>query len=106
MAELLEPKRPLRLPPDCSIASIRGIYNLLREAFSRQGTLQIDCSDVAKADVTSIQVLLSTARTGQAQGRQVILTALSQSLRNTLSRAGFSGDSLVDYRFNDKQGKG
>jgi hypothetical protein len=36
----------------------------------------------------------------------VILTALSQSLRNTLSRAGFSGDSLADHRFNDKQGKG
>jgi len=105
MAELVEPKRPLRLPSDCSIASIRGIYNLIREAFSCHDPLEIDCSDVAKADVTSIQVLLSTAKTGQAQGRQVILTALSQSLRNALSRAGFSGDSLTDHRFNDKQGR-
>ena len=65
MAESTEPRRPpLRLPHDCSIAANRGVYDLIREAFSRQDSLEIDCSSVAKADVTSIQLLLSTTKTG------------------------------------------
>jgi ABC-type transporter Mla MlaB component len=98
-----EPKWSLRLPADCSIAAIRGIYDLIREAFTRQHSLEIDCSDVAKADVTSIQLLISTAKTGQAQGRSVVLTAFSQSFRNTLRRAGFTSEATIDHPFHEKR---
>lgn len=94
-----EPKWSLRLPADCSIAAIRNVYELIREAFVRQERLEIDCSSVDKADVTSIQLLLSTAKTGEAQGRPVVLTSFSQSLRNTLRRAGFASEALVDQHF-------
>ncbi|WGS18581.1 MULTISPECIES: STAS domain-containing protein [unclassified Bradyrhizobium] len=97
-----EPKRLLRLPADCSIAAIRGVYDLIREAFGRQDRLEIDCSSVDKADVTSIQLLLSTARTGQAQGRPVVLTAFSQALRKTIGRAGFVGDAMIERHFPPK----
>lgn len=104
MAESNESRRPpLRLPHDCSIATIRGVYDLIREAFSRQDSVEIDCSSVAKADVTSIQLLLSTAKTGQAQGRQVVLTAFSQSFRNTLRRAGFTNEAIAGHPFNEKK---
>ena len=99
----IEPKWSLRLPADCSIAAIRNVYDLIRDAFSRQDQLEIDCSDVAKADVTSIQLLLSTTKTGQAQGRPVVLTAFSQAFRNTLRRAGFSSEAMVNHPFNDKK---
>ena len=49
----MDSKDSLRLPVDCSIAAIRGVYDLIREAFSRQESLEIDCSGVAKADVKS-----------------------------------------------------
>ncbi len=52
-ANRAEPKSLLRLPADCSIAAIRGVYDLVREAFHRQHAVEIDCSGVAKADVTS-----------------------------------------------------
>lgn len=104
MAESTEPRRPpLRLPQDCSIAAIRGVYDLIREAFRRQDSVEIDCSSVAKADVTSIQLLLSTAKTGQASGRHVILTAFSQNLRNTLRRAGFTNEAIAGHPFNEKK---
>ena len=104
MAESTEPRRPpLRLPQDCSIAAIRGVYDLIREAFRRQDSVEIDCSSVAKADVTSIQLLLSTAKTGQASGRRVTLTAFSQNLRNTLRRAGFSNEAIAGHPFNEKK---
>jgi|ERR1700754_2029593 ABC-type transporter Mla MlaB component len=104
MAEPTDSKRPpLRLPHDCSIAAIRGVYDLIREAFSRHDSLEIDCSSVGKADVTSIQLLLSTTKTGRAHGRQVVLTAFSQSLRNTLRRAGFSNEAMAGEPFNEKK---
>jgi ABC-type transporter Mla MlaB component len=104
MAEPTEPRHPpLRLPHDCSIAAIRNVYDLIREAFSRHEQLEIDCSGVAKADVTSIQLLLSTTKTGQARGRRVVLTAFSQSLRNTLRRAGFSNEAMAGEPFNEKK---
>ena len=93
----------LRLPADCSIAGIRSVHDLIRDAFSRQQSLEIDCSDVAKADVTSIQLLISTAKTGQAEGRDVVLTAFSQNFRNTLRRAGFLTEAMTDHPFHDKK---
>ena len=98
-----EPNWLLRLPADCSIAGIRSVYDLIRDAFSRQQSLEIDCSGVAKADVTSIQLLISTAKTGQAEGRDVVLTAFSQSFRNTLRRAGFLAGAMTDHPFHDKK---
>ena len=68
-SDVTEPKWSLRLPADCSIAAIRSVYDLIREAFGREDRLEIDCSSVDKADVTSIQLLLSAAKTGDAQGR-------------------------------------
>ena len=103
MQNQMEPKWSLRLPADCSIAAIRGVYDLIRDAFNRRDALEIDCSDVTKADVTSIQLLLSTAKTGQAEGRSVVLTAFSQSFRNTLRRAGFLGEAMIDHPFHDKK---
>ncbi len=98
-----EAKWSLRLPADCSIAAIRGVYDMIREAFGRQDSLEIDCSSVAKADVTSIQLLLSTAKSGEAEGRPVVLTAFSQAFRNTLRRAGFASEAMTDHPFHEKK---
>jgi ABC-type transporter Mla MlaB component len=101
-----EPKQSLRLPADCSIASIRSVHEFVRGLFGRQDRFEIDCSSVDKADVTSIQLLLSMAKTGQAQGRQVTLTAFSQTLRSTLRRAGFATDAMIDQHFRNKKDGG
>lgn len=102
-SDVTEPKRSLRLPADCSIAAIRGVYDQIREAFGRQAPFEIDCSSVDKADVTSIQLLLSTTKTGEAEGRPVVLTSFSKSFRNTLRRAGFSSDGMIDQHFLQKK---
>lgn len=89
-------KWALRLPADCSIAAIRNVYDLVLDAFRRQDKLEIDGSSVDKADVTSVQLLISTAKTANLQGRPIVLTAASQTLRNTFQRAGFSSDAMMD----------
>jgi ABC-type transporter Mla MlaB component len=92
----IESTKPLRLPADCSISGIRAVYELIRKSLTLQHGLEIDCSGVDKADVTSIQLLLSATRTAGEQGRRVNLTAFSQSLKNTFQRAGISSGAVSD----------
>jgi anti-anti-sigma regulatory factor len=97
------PPNSLRLPADCTIAAIRGVYDLVREAFRRHDRLEIDCSSVDKADLTSIQLLLSTTKSGRVEGRKVVLTAISQALQGTLRRAGFVSDEVINQHFHQEK---
>jgi ABC-type transporter Mla MlaB component len=92
--EMDETPAPLRLPADFSISGIRAVYDLIRKSLKLQHQLEIDGSDVDKADVTSVQLLLSATRTADDQGRRVSLTAISQTLRNTFHRAGIASSAI------------
>ncbi|HEY0327479.1 MAG TPA: STAS domain-containing protein [Rhodopseudomonas sp.] len=94
--EIQPPQPTLRLPADCSIAGIRAVYELIRNLLSQQRDLQIDCSAVDKADVTSVQLLLSATRTADEQGGRLDLTDLSQNLRTTLQRAGVPSSAISE----------
>ena len=87
---------PVRLPADCSVGAIRSTYEMIRDASGRQQRLDIDGSAVEKADITLIQLLLSLIKTRQAQGRAIGLRAFSQTLRQTLQRAGFATTAPSD----------
>jgi STAS domain len=91
-----EPQRLLRLPADCSIGGIRIVYDLICKALSGQQKLELDCSGVDKADVTSVQLLLSTAKTARHLGNRVSLTAVSEVLRSAIQRAGASSRAMPD----------
>jgi ABC-type transporter Mla MlaB component len=86
----------LRLPADCSIVAIRSIHDSICNALRRQDRVEIDCSGVDKADVTSIQLLLSTTKTATLQGRHVNLTEISQALNATFQRAGLSTEATLN----------
>jgi anti-anti-sigma regulatory factor len=103
MPEATVSKWCLQLPADCSIAAISDVCDLIREAFGHQDRLEIDCSSVDKADVTSIQLLLSTAKTGRAKGRAVVLTSMSPTMRNAIRRAGFGNEAMIDQHFQHKK---
>ena len=92
-----QPSHSLRLPVDCRIGAIRNVYDAICGALLRNDSVEIDCSGVDKADLTSIQLLLSTTRTAQQQGRQVNLTDISAALELTLQRAGLHNDSLLTH---------
>lgn len=92
-----QPSHSMRLPEDCSIGAIRNVYDAICNAMLRSDSVEIDCSGVGKADVTSIQLLVSTIKTAQQQGRQVNLTETSRALAQTLQRAGLSSDNLLNH---------
>ncbi len=89
-------KRSVRLPSDCSIGAIRGVYDQIQDGFAGQGNLEIDGSGVDKADVTSVQLLVSTAKSATLEGRSVVLTAVSDALSRTLQRSGVAAGALPD----------
>jgi|ERR1700733_10644136 ABC-type transporter Mla MlaB component len=91
-----EPQQLLRLPADCSIGGIRVAYDLICKALTGQTRLELDCSGVDKADVTSVQLLLSTAKTARHLGNRVSLTAVSEVLRSAITRAGAAKREMPD----------
>lgn len=86
----------LRLPADCSIGGIRVVYDLICKALPGQTRLEIDCSSVDKVDVTSVQLLISTAKTARHLGNRVSLTAVPDVLRSAIQRAGVSSRAMPD----------
>ena len=91
-----EPQRSLSLPADCSIGGIRLVYDLICRALTGQSRLEIDCSGVDKADVTSVQLLISTAKTARHLGNRVSLTAVPAVLRSAIQRAGVDSGAIPD----------
>lgn len=91
-----EPQQSLRLPADCSIGGIRVAYDMVCKALSGQKALELDCSGVNKADVTSVQLLVSAAKSARHVGNRVSLTAISEVLRSAIKRAGVSGPAMPD----------
>jgi phospholipid transport system transporter-binding protein len=91
-----KPLQSLRLPADCSIGGIRVVYDMICKALAAETKLELDCSGVDKADVTSVQLLLSTAKTARHLGNRVSLTAISEVLRSAIQRAGVSSRAIPD----------
>lgn len=86
--------RAVLLPADCTIGAIRQVYELVRGAFSRHGKLEIDCSSVDRADITSVQLLVSATKTASQAGRTVVWTDPSQALQRIFQRAGLSHETV------------
>jgi len=91
-----EPPPSLRLPADCSVGGIRLAYDMLCDALKGQQRLELDGSAVEKADVTSVQLLLSTAKTARHLGNRVSLTGVSDVLRSAIKRAGVAKREMPD----------
>jgi len=87
---------PLRLPADCSIGGIRAVHDLICKSLNAQSKLELDCSGVDKADVTSVQLLVSTAKSARHVGNDVSLTAISDTLRSAIARAGVPSLAMPD----------
>jgi phospholipid transport system transporter-binding protein len=90
------PPELFRLPADCSIGAIRAVYELICNALRGQTRLELDCSGVDKADVTSVQLLISAAKTARQRGNRVHLTSVSEGLRSAIRRSGVSGQALPE----------
>ena len=87
---------PVRLQSHCDIRSIAEQHAALLAAFRAGDEIAIDAGQVEQADLTLIQLLASAAKTATATQKRLRLTAVSESLRGALARAGVQLSSSDD----------
>jgi anti-anti-sigma regulatory factor len=78
----------LSLDGQLTIATSGQIAQQFLEALSNRPEIDVDCTGATEIDVSFIQLLVATARSARAMGKQVTIveTAL---LREVLDRCGF-----------------
>ena len=76
------------LSGDCLVANIDDHYRTIRQAFRSEGSVMIDLAQVAAADVTLVQLIVSAAKPAAREHRVFILRSVPDSFRDVLSSAG------------------
>lgn len=83
----------LTLPENLDSAAAAAVKDML---MARRGTaLVVDASQVRRAGMQSLQVLVSAARTWQADGKSYSLTNSSSELLDTVALIGLSREDLL-----------
>lgn len=84
----------MKLPADCTV---RTVSDLAREACDRLaagGGLRVDGSAVAQADITFVQLLVSTARSFEEASLPFTIVSLSPAALTAFDRSGIAAPSL------------
>lgn len=81
---------PIALMADCTIRGIGQVRAALLEAPSSGPEVTVTCDDVAQADLTLVQVLVSAHASFAARGQNLVLTGVPDHVRSLLERASVS----------------
>lgn len=84
----------LVLPADCSLRSVRPLYESMISAVRTQEEIEIDCTTLATIDLAGMQLLVSAFRSFQAAGKLLSLRGPSDILDKALERAGIAPGQL------------
>ena len=84
----------LTLPDECDLRSAASVQAQLAAALATAGTIAVDASSVARADVTFVQLVVAAAGTARRSGRTFRLAGLSEPARAAFERAGVSLSDL------------
>jgi anti-anti-sigma regulatory factor len=87
---------PIQLDSQCGIRTVKEQHSVLLSAFREREEIEIDAGKVEHVDVAFLQLLVSSAKTAAAQQKRMRLTAISQPLRDALTRAGLGLSSSDD----------
>lgn len=77
-----------RLPAACDIRSIRSIRAEMMAALETAADVTLDGSDVERADIAFVQLVVSAAGTAERQAKRVALTNPTDAVRSAFERAG------------------
>jgi ABC-type transporter Mla MlaB component len=83
-----------KLPEECSIRTIRTLHGDLGAAFARTSDLTLDCTDVARADIAFVQLIVSAAGTASRQAKSLRLAHVPDVVLTAFRRSGVSPENL------------
>jgi ABC-type transporter Mla MlaB component len=73
-----------------TIYEVTALREVLLQGLSKGGTLHIDLADSGKWDLAGLQLLISTLRTAQSQGRTAYLHRVTRICAEVAERSGLS----------------
>ncbi len=76
------------------IYSAAVLKESLQDAFQSSGPIRLDLAEVTGGDVIGLQLLFSGHKTAAAAGREFVVTAVSQSLKDAGASLGLSLDAF------------
>lgn len=82
----------LKLPETLDLIAANGVHEQL--VGLKGNSVEIDASDVRKSGAQCIQVLMAAKKTWDADGKTIVVGAMSETFENTLKLLGISGDEL------------
>ncbi len=78
----------VRLSGDCTVRSIRTLHREIAAALETGAEVSLDCSQVERADIAFVQLVLSAAATAARQAKRIDLTEASDVVASAFVRAG------------------
>ncbi|MGO4171056.1 STAS domain-containing protein [Bosea sp. TAF32] len=90
------------LPRDCSLRTVRHLFDEISSAVQAEAEVEIDCSALSMIDLAGLQLLVSAGRTARAAGKRISLRGPSEILNAALARAGISPAQLGDCNLTNK----
>jgi len=79
---------PIRLQGQCGIQTVQEHQTALLRAFREREEIEIDAAGVEHVDVAFLQLLASATKAAAVLQKRMRLIAISQPLRDGLTRAG------------------
>ena len=76
------------LSGDCLVSNINDHYQAVCQAFQSKGSVIVDLAQVAAADITLVQLVVSASKTAAREHRSFMLRSVPDSIRDVLCSAG------------------
>jgi|GEM_PF-3024627 len=90
-----EPPALCQLPSDCTIRTAAGLHEALLALPEGSAELVLDCAEVARADLTLLQLVLSAERFFAARGQRLRLHAVPDCVHALFVRGGVDAPTLL-----------
>ncbi|MBK8001704.1 MAG: STAS domain-containing protein [Verrucomicrobia bacterium] len=84
----------LKLAGMLDIYSATSLKESLQDALQSTGPMRLDLAEVTGGDVIGLQLLFSAHKATAAAGREFVVTAVSQSLKDAGASLGLSLDAF------------
>lgn len=105
-----EEQGTIKLGGTISIYEVAGIHKKLLRSLEENPTVRLDLAGVSSCDTAGIQLLLAAGKTGEEQGKRVILSNSPEAVREAARRIGVEPDISQEihggYNVKDNHGGG
>lgn len=80
----------IRMSGDCTVRAIRTLHGEIVAGLASATDLVLDCTDIERADITFVQLVVSAAGTAERQAKRLTLVDVPDTVQGAFARAGLT----------------